>query len=189
MGREFWEAPEVQEFCEEKVIPEWHEELGQFEIAYLFVDSMKKRGRLVGAKIKKASPVEYLISRKHIILVVNHEVWKPAPTAYRLALMDHEFHHLEVVEDDAGRPTIQPVDHDIEEFNEVLRKHGAWDDGVRAFLEVAEQLELPLSPAVKKAAKDFRDSIPPGHSVTLKDLTPGSDEGRLREVTLHGKEK
>ena len=53
MPREYWNAPEVEALAKNTVIPQWHEELAQFSIAYLFTDVMPRNGKAVLAKIKK----------------------------------------------------------------------------------------------------------------------------------------
>ena len=186
MAKEYWEAKDVEMLAEENVIKEWHPDLREFKIAYVFTDDIKIKGRAIAAKIKKASPLEQFISGQQILLIVNYDVWQRVDIPYKLALLDHEFHHVKVFVDKVGRPELVMLDHDIEEFNDVLRRHGAWRNEVKDFLEIAEQLSLPLgnaSNAVHKAAQELKDSIPAGGSMTLT-AQPGTPEAE--SYTLKG---
>lgn len=153
MAKSYGDAPDVERMCRDKVIPEWHPELADVKIRYLFVNKMNSRGQPVGAKVGIMSAREsHLSGGYQACVTVNMEVWERWADREdkRLALLDHELCHLKVEETDAG-PKLSMVHHDLEEFVKVIRRHGWWDTLAREF---ADQLELPLvSPTIGRLAE------------------------------------
>ena len=128
--------PEALELATTEVIPKWHEHLANIHVACLAVESLKSKGMVTWAKIKKASPIEFCLSGADVILVVNEEVWRDLTRKQRIALLDHEFCHVTWDQDDGK---LAMIGHDLEEFNAVVRRHGSWRDSIELF---GEQLEL-----------------------------------------------
>ena len=138
---EYTLADEVAEVAHE-VIDEWPPHLDDTDIRYLFRDPMQKsQGKEVWASIRKASPTEKLLSGgAELVLIVAFEAWQALNAKNKRALLDHEFCHVEIVEDeDTGEITYRMVGHDLEEFHAVALRHGPWRDSIRVF---AEQLDL-----------------------------------------------
>ena len=129
-------AEAVQKLAEGEVIPKWHKTLREAAIAYLFKDGgMKHRGRTILAKIKKASPLEQHLTGFDLILIVNQEAWDKATERAKLALIDHELCHVVGLRNDAGDRDYRMRGHDLEEFEEILTRHGAWCDDIARFLK------------------------------------------------------
>ena len=159
---DYWKADGVKEIAEKEVILQWHENLGQLRIAYLFVDDLVSKGRTIAAKIKKASSLESFLTDFDLILIVNQTAWKRFGHAERLALLDHEFCHVLTTKDEHGRIEFVMIGHDLEEFRAVVERHGAWNDDVADF-----QMVLPLTPKIREAKQGLLDSIPVGGSLTI----------------------
>lgn len=82
------------------------------------------------------------------LIVLSGDFWDGASETEREVLVFHEAMHAGHATDQYGTPrfdrqTGRPVPcirpHDIEEFNAVVRRYGAWKSDVAAFLEAAEQ--------------------------------------------------
>ncbi|RVT91454.1 hypothetical protein EOD42_22625 [Rhodovarius crocodyli] len=81
------------------------------------------------------------------ILTLDAEFWEEASERQREALIFHELMHCMQALDKDGEPRFDaeglPVwairPHDIEEFNEVVRRYGAWLPDVKAFISAATE--------------------------------------------------
>ena len=73
-------------------------------MAYLLADSLPpKGGREVLAKIRKANPLELCLAGIDLVVLISEDHWNRHGEAWSLALLDHEFCHVEVKEKDGRR--------------------------------------------------------------------------------------
>jgi hypothetical protein len=90
-----------------------------------------------------------------IVILLNHEAWNSAEFSEKQmrALLDHELVHAEVAKnddgevktDEQGRTCYRIRKHDIEEFTEIVHRHGLWKSDLARFAQVAmEQKKAPL---------------------------------------------
>jgi len=109
-----------------KVIHEYHPRLREARIGVLFRSTAGSRnGRLI---IGQASTVSEKwnvvlgnVSRLDFIIWLAKDWWDDASVDQRNALVDHELCHCYF---DEWKPKI--LGHDIEEFAEVIERHGLW---------------------------------------------------------------
>ena len=82
------------------------------------------------------------------LFVLDAEWWRQASDREREILMFHEMLHAGIAKDNDGCPrfnrqTGEPSwairGHDIEEFNEVVARYGAWSPDVQAFLAAVKR--------------------------------------------------
>ena len=166
MAKNYSDAEDVAELARGTVIPQWHRELSNIPICYLFdEDGMTSKGRGVGAKVRKANPVENHLAGFDFILIVNLPFWSQLDRDKRLALLDHELCHIEY---DAEKDKYRLVHHDFEDFRAVLARHGAWS--------------VDLEMVVDQLTKDYvqpplfgKDGEPPSHE-TVIDALPAPQE-------------
>jgi len=100
-------------------------------------------GRVVLGKCKKASDLDRQLADFDFVILLNREFWtEPTATdAQRRALIDHELCHAEVVlgeddepvEDELGRICYRMRKHDIEEFAEIVERHGLYKRDLEQF--------------------------------------------------------
>lgn len=79
------------------------------------------------------------------VIEIAEPEWKELSEAQRVALVDHELSHclIEYPEDPDATPKLKLRAHDLEEFVDVVRRHGLWKTDVEHFAKVgAEQLHL-----------------------------------------------
>ena len=185
---EYKRASEAQSIGDFQVIPKWHKELKPYKVAYVEVPTMNKNGDPVLARIKIASAMEKHLSGKDIIMKVNGEAWPTLSDKQRLALIDHEFCHV-TVDEESGNLT--NVNHDLEEFADIVRRHGLWEKGVRIFADQLKQLDLFKAASGDDAAEGgdleygrATEIDPPGNGgVDTVELRSGN-----RSVTLTRKD-
>ena len=144
-------ADEPRKIANETAIPKWHEHLSELTISYLFTDDLGEvRGRVALAKTKKASAIEAFLGACDVLIVFDEKIWARLSSAQHLALVDHELCHVKV--NAKGAPVI--VGHDLEEFSEVVRRHGAWRSDVVVFGEALAQGRFDFAAAALKASSD-----------------------------------
>jgi hypothetical protein len=115
--------------------------------------ALKKAGYPVAAMIQVTSLADRARGLRDAKLTICHYAWERLPEASRLALIDHELTHLQIVfdkdgaldHDDLGRPKLKtrPHDYELTGFVEVAQRHGEAAVEVRA-LKAFRQEQLPL---------------------------------------------
>lgn len=114
-------------------------------------------GRLVLGKCRKASDLDRQLHGWDFIIIVHHDLLHDRKTyteAQLLAVLDHELCHCAVQEDaETGEPkrnedgdiVYRVRKHDIEEFQEIVNRHGLYKGDVEAFAkEVLAKRNAPL---------------------------------------------
>ena len=159
------------------LVAEHHQELLDAEILYVFTNQRRKRCDRIrlgsAAKLNAlqrflASGLETVESGHDFLIVIDVGEWVELNQAQRHALVDHELSHcaLFVADSEGGRKTWRLYDprldslgdpnlerrwglrgHDVEEFAEVLKRHGWWKPDARekGFGEIALQLNFATS--------------------------------------------
>ena len=108
------------------------------------VDGHLKLGMCV--KISEREKAVHPDTRYDFVILLNREVWQDIgfTIAKKRALMDHELCHaapvlnkktLEPVYDDNGRAVYRSRKHDIEEFREIVERHGCYKADLEKFAE------------------------------------------------------
>jgi hypothetical protein len=131
-------------------------------------------------KCKKASDLDRELARGDnawdFVIMLDSGWWNNSnvPQKHRIALLDHELCHAqqrvdkntaEQVEDERGRKLWRTRKHDIEEFSEVVRRHGCWKGELEQFYrdlqQGTRQQELFKDEPGKAAAA--KPAAAPGH--------------------------
>lgn len=153
-----WERRPDVESVVEYCVQRWHRHLeGATVVALGRPTPGKKLGREVWASLKIASPKERALWSEEsedidYVLVVAVSVWNRIPAETRIALVDHELCHAAGWDAEAEAWLVRG--HDVEEFGQVVERHGAWQETLRAFIETAQRVQLPqLSLRMEEATK------------------------------------
>lgn len=144
-------APPVQRIAE-RLIPQHHQHLMDATIMYLFTDAKRTRHqKIVLGTAKKTSPMEHFLSQRKdqkgadFILMFGVDEWFKLSDAQRIALVDHELMHCSTTYDEKTDVTTWAMrGHDVEEFAEIVERHGLWYEDLIPFARAFEQLSLPL---------------------------------------------
>lgn len=130
---------------------EFHPELHDCRIALAWRKALKPDidGHLVLGKCVKVSELNQEFSGYDFIVVLNREIWDdPLFTrAKKLALLDHELCHAMPAEDqegeqkadERGRLLWRTRKHDIEEFQDVITRHGCYKRDLEQFAEALQR--------------------------------------------------
>lgn len=81
------------------------------------------------------------------LCILDRDFWMEADEVTRMALLEHELCHVKQERTKAGdlrfdmdgNPVYGIVGHDIEEFNYIVRKYGAWKPNIAQFLAAAAE--------------------------------------------------
>ena len=146
MPRDYLKADEAQALAEKTVIPKWHQDLADAAICYLEdSENMKMKGKYILAKIRKATNVENHLTGHDLVLIISGPAWRSCTDEQKLALLDHEFCHVEKIVREDGTEVLSMVGHDLEEFRAVVRRHGVWHVDIEMFKEDMQK-SLDLQP-------------------------------------------
>jgi len=106
-----------------------------------------REGLLKLAKARKVGPLDKQLHGFDFVIELNDEVWHEADFSreQKAALLDHELCHCSVKLDDYGEPETtddgRPAwcirKHDVEEFSEVVARHGLWRYELERFARAA----------------------------------------------------
>ncbi|MCC6358084.1 MAG: hypothetical protein IT450_05025 [Phycisphaerales bacterium] len=141
-----------------ELITKYHKHLEAAKIALFWRYGWKGDAddRLVLGQASKASDVDRELHDYDFVIQLNHEVcnsgeWSDRQTE---ALLDHELSHCEAkrddktgqfVFDDKNRVVWRMRKHDIEEFRDIVTRHGLYKADLEAFAEsIREAAEKPL---------------------------------------------
>lgn len=143
----------------EQLVDQFHPDLAEAAIQCLFCEELPtNRGKRVLGKAKVMSEKERLLTGIDLLIDLDKTAWMLASERQRIALLDHELCHFLVkrdaegheIRDDQDRLMYSSTPHDIEEFNAIIRRHGAWkSDLLHALDAIAEgeangQMKLAL---------------------------------------------
>ena len=154
----------------EAIINEYHPRLSGADIVILFKDeATKKGGKLVLGTAKKAPAILRAYEDLHFLIILAKDRWDLMTAPQRRALIDHELCHC-VIDYEREFTSIRP--HDIEEFNEILDRHGLWTSDLRTAAPKFEE-------ARQRPLLDFDMSIE--HKGKVVAINPGT----LEKVSEH----
>lgn len=147
----------------EDLIPRYHLHLVKAKIAIAWATSWKPDAdsRLVLGKCKKGAELERQMHGYDFVIILNKEMWDKSLAEFgnklKAALIDHELCHAEVArdaddqpkKDEQGRIVYRTRKHDLEEFREIVERHGIWKSDIAAFAKTcmekaAEAKKAPL---------------------------------------------
>lgn len=142
MAVEFFEAPEAQRIVD-ALIPKHHAHLLDVPVLCVMRDkAAKSGGKVTWGKARKVDgltaflardPADANYPREFFILEFARDVWATLSDVQKRALVDHELCHCSIEIDDEGELHLGMRPHDIEEFAEIVDRHGLWRDDLKIF--------------------------------------------------------
>lgn len=141
------------------LIDKFHPQLKQANIGLAWRKSVKSDvdGRLVLGKCQRVSDLQREFTPMDFIIQLNQEVWTSPEfdEAKKRALLDHELCHAEVKLTDEGQAVIDERNrivfrmrkHDLEEFREIVDRHGLYKQDLQKFAESILRKKAELEPA------------------------------------------
>lgn len=146
MPKEYTTAESIEAIAQ-AILPTFHAELATARIQYVFVDKASmKNGRPILGKARKVSGVfEYLLEKDFLIEIALDQ-WNPLTDTQRRALVDHLMEYCTGEEDDeeggSGEMVWKMREPDVKEFATILNRHGAWNDALTGFVQVAQRIQI-----------------------------------------------
>jgi hypothetical protein len=125
-----------------------HTHLDEARIAMVWRKDINpdRDNRIVLGWAKKATDLSREFSDFDLVILLNRDAWNDLTLAQRTALVDHELCHFalvtkdgEPVRDERGRLCYRLKKHDLEEFRDVISRHGLYLDDVARFAAVCAQ--------------------------------------------------
>lgn len=144
-------APEAQQIAK-KYIKDYHKHLASVLIIYVFTDKpFKVHGGPADAKVQKISGIHAWLAAhdlydmkedidggeidEFILMTIDKSSWDLYEPKQREALIDHELCHVQT-NPETGKVELQS--HDVEEFKQVIVRHGLWREDIRSFFEARQ---------------------------------------------------
>lgn len=150
------DANDVREIAERIVQehrPELEEHVSGIRIQYMFQAEATAlgEGRVCAGKCVHCSDRDHALHGYDFLIVMARDVWDEATPEYRLALVDHELAHVGLKVTEEGEPAYDEVTgrrkgfcrrHEIEDFSDVIERHGTYHRGLVQFLAAFGNREL-----------------------------------------------
>jgi len=164
------------------MVAEYDEESGDV------LPTLKHQGYAAGATIKASSLKERALGIGDALLVIDTHTWDALDKAGRVALIDHELEHLQVLldqggggakVDDLGRPKLKLRLHDWQMggFTSIARRHGLSAPEVQAVRACRSEsgqycwdFEGAVDEAVDEAVDRFRTAARAAGGATLSAM-------------------
>ncbi len=141
----------------EEILAEEHFHLAPARIALVWKKGNKPDpdGRLILGKCIRLSDLQRELCPYDFAIELNHEFWNDPEVSRKKkqALLDHELCHAARAMDAEGDEAIDAKDrpvwrirkHDLEEFREIVMRHGTWKSDIEKFAEaLMARRDLPL---------------------------------------------
>lgn len=123
---EFLDAPDVEAVAQQ-LIPKYHHHLLNASIRYLFRKGspLTHGGRPVAGTAKVIKGETAYLTGLNFRIMIDGDLWPKLPPDIQEALVDHELKHCggELVD---GQWRWFIVHHDVEDFADIVQRHGFW---------------------------------------------------------------
>jgi hypothetical protein len=166
-----------------ELIARYHDHLSGAKIAIAELLDVKANvdGVMVLGKCKKGSDLDRELHHFDFVILINAHAWKEFKSPQKRALIDHELCHAEVVKDrdgelvkdEQGRQCYRTRKHDIEEFRDIVTRHGFYKADLELFA-------LRCVEAAKRTKTLF-------DGIKDKPETNGKATGNQRQSQWHAK--
>jgi hypothetical protein len=144
MAKTFSDAEETVGMIAKGLIPNFHPELADARMLYIFVDKAgSKNGRELWGKAKKVSGIFEWYAEKDFMLEIAKDKWDELDATQRRALVDHLLECCTgELNEESQKMSWKLRDPEVQEFTSILQKYGAWHSSLIPFISVAQQIKL-----------------------------------------------
>jgi putative metallopeptidase len=121
-----------------ELIHSYHPHLEYAAIILIWKSGWKpdKDGRLIWGECKKASDFDKALVNFDFAILLNGDIWPRMPDKQKEALLDHELcHAMGEYDEEKDEWEWRIRKHDIEEFNCIVERYGAWNKNAEEFLK------------------------------------------------------
>ena len=183
------------------LVSAFHDHLSEARIALAWNTAWKADtdGRVTLGKCRKVGDLDRDIHEYDFIVILNREFWNSFNDRQKAALLDHELMHAEIKTDEHGEPeqdergriVYRIRKHDIEEFADVVKRHGLWMHDLELFaraLMVRQKQDDRALDLFKEGGTASGEEIGMGENVTVS-VSPGFLAGVVEGRAKKGKKK
>ena len=175
---------------------ELHFDVAEAKIALAWRKGTKPNadGKIVLGRCVKASDLQRELFDYDFVIVLNKEFWEDPEfdRAKKLALLDHELCHAARAVDADGdtgvdtknRPVWRQRGHDVEEFEEIVTRHGVWKRDLERFAEaIAKRKKSPLfAEEIPTPQSSLADN--PSFLAAADRLASSVRDGKVDSITI-----
>jgi hypothetical protein len=134
-----------------KIRKKYHQEIKHAKIALVYKIGLKpdKDGHLELGQCHKTSDLQKEFAEWDFVIFLNKESWNHERFSdkKKKALLDHELCHAGIVytkdghrkRDERKRFVYRVKHHDLEEFNDIVERHGIWKHDLELFAEALQK--------------------------------------------------
>jgi Putative phage metallopeptidase len=154
----FEESVEVRQVAE-KIIDEHHPHLKDAKHVIGFYERDGKSDW--AGKAKKCTAFERHVTDYMLFVFINKDAWSYLLPEQKEALVDHELCHFSrsyykehdkekdewiTKYEDATDPDSWSIrEHDVEEFSDIIKRHGLWETGIENFAEAVREADYQMN--------------------------------------------
>lgn len=195
-----------------KLIKDHHSQLGSTRIEFVFEEKINvktgqavpasKKGREVYAVVKVVTGLSAWLAAPQVglgddvgesgdepypffVLLIYKASWDKMNKAQKTALVDQQLCKMDV--DSKGNPIT--IEYDIQEFNEIAKRHGPWNEALERFLTATAQLKLDYVAGDKPEPAAAAVAAGNGKSEGEAAASPESGKGSSKKSRAKGASK
>ncbi len=144
MAKTWEEATDTVGVIAGGLIPNYHPELATARISYVFVsEASSKGGQDLLGKVKKISGFLEWALEYDFLIEVAQDKWATLEQQQRTALVDHLLERCTGEEDEkTGEMKWKLREPNVQEFDSILDRHGAWHPQLAGFVSIAKRVNL-----------------------------------------------
>ena len=131
--KKFFPAPDVKEMAQ-KLIGKYHGILREAKFSYVYKDATwNKDGKPCAGELKVMSPYVHVLTGYDYGIIINYKYWLQLETPLREAILDHLLSSCFADEDKEGNIKWKKIKPTVNEFPEVIVRHGAYTQELKNF--------------------------------------------------------
>lgn len=136
------DEPEYEMMAKIRKRHHYHTRKAKIALAWRIALKPDSDGHLLLGKCIKASDLQRELSEYDFVILLNKEVWEDKKFGHKRqkALLDHELCHVaqvykhgKRVKNNHGKYVFRTRKHDVEEFSEIVDRHGIWKHDLEVF--------------------------------------------------------
>lgn len=159
MAKEYSDADDTVGFIAKGLIGNYHPELAEARILYIFVSEASKKGGVeLYGRVKKVSGFNEWYMEVDFIIEVAADKWNELDASQRTALVDHLLERCTGEENEkTGEMSWKIREPDVQEFESILNRHGAWHSTLAGFVSVAQKVNM--TGLIEEEEQDLNDEV------------------------------
>lgn len=149
----YTDAPEAERIAK-PIIAQYHPHLHGIKIRFVFRETARKSGgkEVLGTASKVSGRNAFFaapgalssVGKEFFVIELAEDKWDELSDDQKKALVDHELCHCDTEDDPQGGLKLVLRSHDVEEFEEIIRRHGLWSENTKSFASAIDPKQLTI---------------------------------------------